>query len=480
MPGQDLDTLAPERPLELAAEVGVHGGKEGPGHLHDRHPCAEAGVDVGELHPDSPAADDRDRRRELPPGERLPARQHDGAVDLETRERPLGAAGRQEDVARRETFRLATRRRDQHAPGRQPTGGLDVRDLVFLEEELDALRLAIRDLTAAVDHAAEVGPDVVRQDAALGTELQLGEEHRVAENRLGGDAAPVAADAAGLVTLDHGGPEPELRGTDGGHVAARPGAQDDEVVLGHEVRARSEDERERLLEERLQLAQESTGEHPVDDPVVAGERDRHRPAGDDVPVPHHRRLADRADGEDGRLRRIDDRGELRHREHPEIRDGERPARQVVASEAPGPGPLDQSPGLPDDRGQWLPIAVVQHGHHQAVVHRGGHADVHRVVQHDRVAVVGGVHLRHAGEGETDSLQDEVREGDDPATLGLETGTLPGGRYAQVRLQGDPPAVYGLIAPTFKRLAARSDHDPSRPGIEFYRRHDIIDLLLPVR
>jgi hypothetical protein len=75
---------------------------------------------------------------------------------------------------------------------------------------------------------------------------------------------------------------------------------------------------------------------------------------------------------------------------------------------------------------------------------------------------------------------QVRDGDDPAALGLETGTLPGGRYAQVRLEGDPPAVYGLIAPTLKRLAARSDHDPSRPGIEFYRRHDVIDLLLPVR
>jgi hypothetical protein len=74
---------------------------------------------------------------------------------------------------------------------------------------------------------------------------------------------------------------------------------------------------------------------------------------------------------------------------------------------------------------------------------------------------------------------QVREGDDAAALGLETGTLPGGRYAQVRLRGDPPAVYELIAPTFKRLATRPDRDPSRPEIEFYRRHDVIDVLLPV-
>lgn len=72
------------------------------------------------------------------------------------------------------------------------------------------------------------------------------------------------------------------------------------------------------------------------------------------------------------------------------------------------------------------------------------------------------------------------EGDDPAALGLEQGTLPGGRYARVRLEGEPPKLYELIAPTFERLVERPDHDPTRPGIEFYRRHDAIDLLLPVQ
>lgn len=72
-----------------------------------------------------------------------------------------------------------------------------------------------------------------------------------------------------------------------------------------------------------------------------------------------------------------------------------------------------------------------------------------------------------------------RDGDDAGILGLEDGSLPGGRYARERLEGEPPGVYGLIQPTFERLAQRPDHDPSRPGIEFYRRHDLIDLLLPV-
>jgi DNA gyrase inhibitor GyrI len=74
---------------------------------------------------------------------------------------------------------------------------------------------------------------------------------------------------------------------------------------------------------------------------------------------------------------------------------------------------------------------------------------------------------------------EVRNDDDPVKLGLEVGTIPGGRYARTRLEGEPPAVYRLIAPTFKKLGERPDRDSRRPDIEFYRRHDVIDLLLPV-
>jgi hypothetical protein len=74
---------------------------------------------------------------------------------------------------------------------------------------------------------------------------------------------------------------------------------------------------------------------------------------------------------------------------------------------------------------------------------------------------------------------QLREGDDPQALGLETGSLPGGRYVRERLTGEPREIYELIGPTFERLSRRPDRDPSRPGIEFYRRRDVIDLLLPV-
>jgi hypothetical protein len=74
---------------------------------------------------------------------------------------------------------------------------------------------------------------------------------------------------------------------------------------------------------------------------------------------------------------------------------------------------------------------------------------------------------------------EVRDGDDPASLGLEAGRLPGGRYLRTRLRGEPPQVYERIGPTFDALVQMTRPDETRPSIEFYRRRDEIDLLLPV-
>jgi hypothetical protein len=75
---------------------------------------------------------------------------------------------------------------------------------------------------------------------------------------------------------------------------------------------------------------------------------------------------------------------------------------------------------------------------------------------------------------------QLREDDDPDALGLKVGTLPDGRYLRLRLEGEPPAVYERIAPSFEALMQQADPDPARPSIEFYRRRDVIGLLLPVR
>lgn len=74
---------------------------------------------------------------------------------------------------------------------------------------------------------------------------------------------------------------------------------------------------------------------------------------------------------------------------------------------------------------------------------------------------------------------QLQEGDDPSALGLELGELPGGRYLRERLRGEPPALYERIGPTFEEMLKQATSDQTRPSIEFYRRHDEIDLLLPV-
>ncbi len=73
---------------------------------------------------------------------------------------------------------------------------------------------------------------------------------------------------------------------------------------------------------------------------------------------------------------------------------------------------------------------------------------------------------------------EIRDGDELVD-GLESGTLPGGRYLRARLSGEPPALYERIGPTFDEMARQTQPDESRPGLEYYRRHDEIELLLPL-
>jgi hypothetical protein len=63
--------------------------------------------------------------------------------------------------------------------------------------------------------------------------------------------------------------------------------------------------------------------------------------------------------------------------------------------------------------------------------------------------------------------------------GLGAGVIPGGSYARTRLRGEPPELYDRIAPEFEALEAASARDPSRPGLEYYRRRDEVHLLVPV-
>lgn len=73
----------------------------------------------------------------------------------------------------------------------------------------------------------------------------------------------------------------------------------------------------------------------------------------------------------------------------------------------------------------------------------------------------------------------VRPTDDPAALGLDVGELPGGRFRRGRLRGEPPGLYELIGPGVEELEACGPVDRARPVVEFYKRHDEIELWVPV-
>jgi hypothetical protein len=74
---------------------------------------------------------------------------------------------------------------------------------------------------------------------------------------------------------------------------------------------------------------------------------------------------------------------------------------------------------------------------------------------------------------------QLRNGDDAAQLGLESGVVPGGQYLCATVRGPQPAAYALITPTFNDLRQAGRRDRTRPSIEYYRREDRIDLLMPI-
>jgi hypothetical protein len=73
----------------------------------------------------------------------------------------------------------------------------------------------------------------------------------------------------------------------------------------------------------------------------------------------------------------------------------------------------------------------------------------------------------------------IREDDDPVSLGLEVGVLPGGPYLRSRIKGEPPGLYERIAPGMQALVALTPIDPARPYVEYYRRYDEVELWVPI-
>src|SRR5262249_55164006 len=108
-------------------------------------------------------------------------------------------------------------------------------DLVLSEEEGDALDVAVDALVLVFHHAGKIELGLADADAHPCEAMPrlLVELGRV-QKRLRRDASDIEAGAAeGVVLLNHGGLEPELRGADRTHIAAGAGTNDDEIVGSH-------------------------------------------------------------------------------------------------------------------------------------------------------------------------------------------------------------------------------------------------------
>ncbi len=107
-------------------------------------------------------------------------------------------------------------------------------DLVLLEQELDAAGQFLDRGSLFALQRGEIELDLTGLDPELCQRAMRGlvEQLRAMQQRLGGNAAQIeASPAQRLARLGAGDLEAQLRGADGGDIAAGSGADDEEVVV---------------------------------------------------------------------------------------------------------------------------------------------------------------------------------------------------------------------------------------------------------
>ena len=115
---------------------------------------------------------------------------------------------------------------------RHDTGGAaDDVNAVLLEQELDAFVHGGGDTTGTVDHGIEVGFDSVDLDAVVGGMLGVVESLSTLHEGLGGDTAPVEADATEVFTFNNGSFQTHLGTLDGSHIASGTAANNNQIVF---------------------------------------------------------------------------------------------------------------------------------------------------------------------------------------------------------------------------------------------------------
>ena len=237
----DVETLAAEDLLGRGGDLGVGAGQDAVQVLQHDRLRAEPAPDRAEFEADVAGADDDQALGHVVVGEGLRAGPDPVAVEFDARQGRRPRTRGDDHVAGRQ-LALAVRCLDDDAlqaavladRAAEPRPALDVFDPVLLQQRGNAAGQRGHHSVLALHHRPKVEPDLAR-DAAVRLEFAPRRHQPLArlEQRLARDAAhPQADPARRRVLVDHRRPETELRRPDRGHVAARPGADDEEVEGG--------------------------------------------------------------------------------------------------------------------------------------------------------------------------------------------------------------------------------------------------------
>ena len=202
--------------------------------LKHRHLRPEPFPDAAQLEADIAAADDDEMLGHAVEMEGVGTADDRLAVELEERQLDRLAARGEEDRRGGQGRCRAVRRGDDDLPVlRQLAGAVGGGDLVFPEQEGDAVGQPFDDFILPFEHGADMERQAGRLDAVLG-EFVLGEipEFGGIEQRLAGDAADIEAGAPqgfGGPLLDNSHFLSELRRPDRRDVPTRPRADNNQI-----------------------------------------------------------------------------------------------------------------------------------------------------------------------------------------------------------------------------------------------------------
>src|SRR5271166_432437 len=236
-PGEYLDSLLLELLARECGNLDILNRQNLRQHLNHRYLCAECAIERCELNPDGAGPDDQKRFRQPVGRHRLEIGPHQLLVGFQPGEHARPRTGCDDDVlgfigtgSERAFGSLAACR-----PHRDLAGSVDHGlspnhgNLVLLHEKAYAVVEALRYRARALYDRGRVVTDFLGRKPVILGMTHIVENLRRAQERFGGNAAPIETDAAQILALDDRGLEPQLGGSDSSDVASRPGADDDDV-----------------------------------------------------------------------------------------------------------------------------------------------------------------------------------------------------------------------------------------------------------